>query len=359
MRISVNNYLKELENKKNYLKTLLAKFYLKELEVFNSQPTHFRQRVEFKIWQENDDLFYAMNKGKEIIKFKEFKNASKIIFDLMPILLTELKKTKILKAKLFQVEFLSSLAGDIIVSLIYHKKLDEFWELEAKKLAEFLKIKIIGRAKNQKIMLNNQGFILEELKVNNKIYKYRQYEQSFSQPNAKVCEKMLTWVSNLICDKNSDLLELYCGNGNFTIPLSFNFNKVFATEISKTSIKALGENLILNNIKNIEFARLSAEEFSEAMEEKRIFNRLKQKNINLKTYNFSTVLIDPPRAGVDNKTLELISKFKNIIYISCNPLTLLNNLEVLTKTHKINKVALFDQFPHSPHIETGVFLTVK
>ena len=352
----MSSYLEELENKKTYLKNLLSKFYTGEIEVFNSPPSHFRQRVEFKIWHENNDLFYAMKEGEELIKFKTFANAAELIANLMPILLDKIQVNELLKTKLFQIEFLSSLKGDILVSLIYHKQLNELWLNEALKLANSLNIKIIGRARKQKILVNNQDYILEELKVNNELFKYHQYEQSFSQPNAIVCQKMLSWVKSLITDKNSDLLELYCGNGNFTIPLSFNFRKVFATEISKLSIKALAENIELNNIKNLEFARLSAEEFTEAYFEKRVFNRLKEKNIDLKSYNFSTILIDPPRAGVDNNTLELVNKFPNIIYISCNPHTLANNLEFLSKTHQIKKVALFDQFPHSQHMEGGVFL---
>ncbi|MCK5855095.1 MAG: tRNA (uridine(54)-C5)-methyltransferase TrmA, partial [Sulfurovaceae bacterium] len=55
-------------------------------------------------------------------------------------------------------------------------------------------------------------------------------------------------------------------------------------------------------------------------------------------------------------TIELISKIQNIIYISCNPETLARDLESLTLTHDINDSAIFDQFPHTHHVESGVFL---
>ena len=93
---------------------------------------------------------------------------------------------------------------------------------------------------------------------------------------------------------------------------------------------------------------------TEALNKKREFRRLK--DIDLDSYNFSTVLVDPPRAGLDSATIELISNIDNIIYISCNPDTLARDLEILTKTHKIESSAIFDQFPHTPHIESGVFL---
>ncbi len=150
------------------------------------------------------------------------------------------------------------------------------------------------------------------------------------------------------------MCELYCGGGNFTIPLSQKFRKVLATEISKTSIKSALENCKLNNIENIDFIRMSAEDFVEALEEKREFRRLK--DINLKSYNFSTIFVDPPRAGLDDTTRDLVKDFEKIIYISCNPQTLHRDLKFLTKTHKIINFALFDQFAYTEHIESGVFL---
>ena len=151
-----------------------------------------------------------------------------------------------------------------------------------------------------------------------------------------------------------DFLESYCGLGNFTIPLSKYFDKVLATEISKLSIKSAKENCVLNGVENIEFIRLSSEEMTQALNRVREFRRLE--GINLDSYNFSTVLVDPPRAGLDSDTINLISNTPNIIYISCNPQTLARDLEILTQTHTIKDSAIFDQFPHTHHIESGVFL---
>lgn len=66
--------------------------------------------------------------------------------------------------------------------------------------------------------------------------------------------------------------------------------------------------------------------------------------------------MDPPRAGIDPLTLALVSKFDHIMYVSCNPETLRDNLKALLQTHSIARFALFDQFPFSPHIEAGVLL---
>ena len=165
---------------------------------------------------------------------------------------------------------------------------------------------------------------------------------------------MIEWVLSNISTNNQDLCELYCGGGNFTIPLSSKFNKVLATEISKTSIKSAKLNCQLNNITNIDFIRMSSEEFIEAKTGVREFTRLK--DIDLDSYNFHTIFLDPPRAGVDSKTLKLAQEFEQIIYISCNPETLKRDLDILIKTHKIQHFALFDQFAFSKHIESGIIL---
>ena len=109
-----------------------------------------------------------------------------------------------------------------------------------------------------------------------------------------------------------------------------------------------------NGIKNIDHARLSAEEITQALDGERPFRRLA--HLNLKEFEFSTVFVDPPRAGIDPDTLNLLSRFRNIIYVSCNPTTLLENLEYLSTSHATVSAATFDQFPFTPHLEVAVRL---
>ena len=86
---------------------------------------------------------------------------------------------------------------------------------------------------------------------------------------------MISWAKEQVKEKlDRDLLELYCGNGNFTIPLSKQFRKVLATEISKTSVKAAHENFALNKVSNIEVLRMSSEELTSALNKERSFRRL-------------------------------------------------------------------------------------
>lgn len=203
-------------------------------------------------------------------------------------------------------------------------------------------------------MVLDQDHVTETLLVGGKSYKYRQFENTFTQPNAMVNEQMLSWASDQARHLGGDLLELYCGNGNFTLPLSQHFNKVLTTEISKGSIAALKWNLETNSVSNVDHARLSAEELTEALDRVRPFRRLS--HLDLDSYQFSTIFVDPPRAGIDEKTLKLLARFENIIYISCNPETLAQNLNQLRDSHKIVAVAAFDQFPFTHHLESGVAL---
>jgi len=330
-----------------------------KFDIIKSSEKNFRNRAEFRIWWDKLDvnkeiLSYAMNDfSKNILKIDSCSIVSTEISSLMPKLLQELQSNIILSFKLFAIEFLSSSTEDILVTLIYHKKLEQEWEVLAKDIEKKLNIKIIGRSRKQKIVLSS-NFINETLRIKEQEFKFIYEENGFTQPNTNVNIQMIEWVLDNTVKSNSDLCELYCGGGNFTIPLSQKFNKVLATEISKTSIKSALKNCKLNNISNISFIRMRSEEFVEALEEKRAFNRLK--NIDLKAYSFSTIFMDPPRSGLDNTTRNLAKEFANIIYISCNPETLYRDLQELTQTHKVVKFALFDQFAYTNHIECSVIL---
>lgn len=357
----MTTYQQQLERKVACLAALLAPFAAPEMEVFASDPEGYRLRAEFRIWHDEAGVHYVMVAPGErasaatIAKITHLPIAAPAINALMPRLLVALQADAALHRKLFQCEFLSTLSGDMLVSLIYHRRLDEAWQQKAQALAQELGIAVIGRSRGQKIVLS-RDYVQETLTVCGRDWHYRQYEGAFTQPNGKMCEKMLAWACSQAGDDGRDLLELYAGNGNFTLPLSRHFRQVLATEISKSGVRALRENVAMNGIDNIRLARLSAEEFSEAWRGEREFQRLKQDGINLGDYDFSTIFVDPPRAGLDDATLAMMQRFSRIIYISCNPQTLAENLETLTQTHRIAACALFDQFPGTAHIESGVLL---
>lgn len=358
-QIKPEHYDQQLNQKADHIKALFAEFSPPSLTVFPSQPLHYRMRAEFKIWHQDNDSFYVMFRPEDPKvphRVDQFPVASETINHLMPELMTVVLQTPVLRQRLFQVEFLSTQTDEALITLIYHKKLDEEWEAAARTLQQTLNCQVIGRARKQKLVLN-MDFVTEQLTVNDKTYSYQQVEGSFTQPNAGINEKMLHWALSETKQLGGDLLELYCGNGNFTAVLAQNFNRVLATEISKTSVRSALHNFELNGVENVQIARMSSEELTAALMGEREFRRLK--DIDLNSYQFSTVLVDPPRAGLDKATEQLVSRFDNIIYISCNPDTLRGNLETLCKSHKIQQLAIFDQFPYTHHVEVGVSLAKR
>lgn len=330
---------------------------IKDFEIFESKEKFFRARAEFRLsFDENNNLKYSMfTTNKKLFFVDECFIVDSKIFDLMPKLLESINSEPILKSKIFAVEFLVG-SNNLLVTLIYHRQLDENWLNMAQKLEIDLDINIIGRSKKQQIVVS-QNFVDFNFKLLDRELYYQFFENSFVQPNLTMNQNMINWVFSNIKESKRDLLELYCGAGNFTIALASKFNRVFATEISKISIKSLTKNIDLNSIQNISFARLSSEEFTNAINKTREFFRLRE--IDLDSFDFETIFVDPPRSGLDDMTRDLVKRFDKIIYISCNQESLKRDLDELSSSHTIEKFAIFDQFPYSEHIESGAILSKK
>ncbi len=350
------DYATQLKEKEVRISELLAPFYQGAISCFDSPEHHYRARAEFRIWHDGDHCDYAMgNLDKNAaVTITECPKVITGIEKRMWTLLDKINVSSLLKKKLFSVEFLATTTDECLITMLYHKKLDNEWEEEVRGLESLLACKIIGRSRKQKVILSDD-FVTEKLEIDGSEVTYLQYESGFTQPNPTVNIKMIEWaIVQAGRTGGGDFLESYCGLGNFTIPLSRYFDKVLATEVSKRSIYAAQENCLVNGVDNITFVRLSSEEMTEALGKVREFTRLK--GVDLDGYNFSTVLVDPPRAGLDEGTIGLISSIDYIIYISCNPETLVRDLKILELTHQIEDSAIFDQFPHTAHIESGVFL---
>ena len=141
-------------------------------------------------------------------------------------------------------------------------------------------------------------------------------------------------------EKNS-LLDLYCGIGNFSIPLSGTFKNVTGVDSSVESIKLARRNAEVNDLDNVKFVQEKCRRYMERLNEPP-----------------DVLLADPPRSGMKD-ILPYIIKLrpKNIIYISCNPTTLARDLKFLTgNDYRIKKIRPFDMFPHTYHVETATLL---
>ncbi len=350
-------YEVQLASKRTRIEAMFASMYSGEIVLFASPDEHYRARSEFKVWHVGDHIHYAMNalEHKGVVLLEECPKVVQPISDLMFDLLEAVKHEAIDK-KLFGMDFLSSSKGEIAVSMLYHRRLDEEWQLKAETLSKQFGIHIIGRSRKQKVVIG-QDYVTETLQIGGQSYEFQQIENSFTQPNPRVNEKMVGWALKQFEGIGGDLLELYCGAGNFTIPFASKFDKVLATEISKSSINAAKKNMELNGVTNIDFVRMSAEEFVQALDGVRAFRRMAK--IDLTGYALKTLFIDPPRAGMDEASCDFAARHDNLLYISCNPETLKRDLERLASTHTVMAMALFDQFPYTDHLEMGVMLKRK
>lgn len=352
-------YARQLDAKLDALGKRLDGLDTPEPEIFRSPRIHYRQRAEFRFWHSGNDAFFAMfdpARPREPLRVDNFPPASRRINALMPALREAVLHTPVLKARLFQVEFLDTLAGETLLTLVHHRRLDAAWEDAARALAQQLDVRIIGRSRGQRITIGDD-FVTERLAIDAHEFVLRQPEGCFTQPNAEVNRTMLAWARRACTSGKTGLLELYCGIGNFTVAIAGHFDTVLATEINKTAIAAATHNLAANGIDNTFIARLSSEETAAALARQRLFRRLQ--GFDLDAFAADTVLVDPPRAGLDAATLAQVAGFERIIYISCNPLSLDENLRVLDTTHRIERLAAFDQFPYTPHLECGVSLVKR
>ncbi|MBD5770456.1 tRNA (uridine(54)-C5)-methyltransferase TrmA [Marinomonas colpomeniae] len=360
-QIQPEMYEQQLQDKQNELTELMATLSLPEMEVYASKPTHYRMRAEFRIWHDGDDLYYAMFDSEDPrtpIRTDQFLAASELINELMPKLINAVRDVPILRYKLFQVDFLTTTTGEALISLLYHKPIDEEWNAAAQVLDKaFPACHFIGRSRKKKQILT-RDFVMETLTVHGEKFHYQQVENSFTQPNAGISEKMLEWALDVTKGASGDLLEMYCGNGNFSIPLARRFDRVVATEISKVSVNSAQLNIAMNGMQNVQVVKMASEDVSAALNgDVELPKTLIQAGVS--ELSPSVVLVDPPRAGLDDATVELVRKIDSILYISCNPETLKSNLEALASTHYVVRYAMFDQFPYTHHVETAVYLTRK
>ena len=355
------------------------------IEIFKSKQTNggFRMRAVFGVHLDGPiDARYSMvevlgtstlpsgkiYKEKKTVLVDSFPMGSDAMRAAMPSVRSLVERDDAnLRRRLFQVEFLTATSGDVVVTMCYHRKLDEEWVKAAEGMREEmnrmhpeLNVSIVGRANRMRKVIGN-AFVMENVHLDGTVLKYKQLEGQFAQPNAQIATEMLKFARSCCAPSSNtnDFLELYCGNGHFTVALSPFFRTCLSTEISKTNIAAARENIEMNGIKNTHVVRLSAEEVVQAITGERVFTRLKDTQLDLTTLNIKTVLVDPPRAGCGPEVSKMLQRFENIVYISCNVETLAEDMLILSETHDMKRFAVFDQFPYTPHLECGAYLVKK
>ena len=292
-----SRYIEQAEYKKQYWLSFfqhslhVAPSLLKDTELFLSPPQHFRTRIEFALRFFADELSYAMfHPGdKTAIKITQCQHSSKAISEAMPCLMQELNRHPILAQRCNQINFRSNTQGQLLITLIYRQAISDKtlpFQQQITRLNEHYGWDIIVRSHKQQWSCE-KNYLDYNLQLNDKTYNYRQDDNTFTQPNQYINQQMLQWVKNQLpqqASDNDDLLELYCGNGNFSIALAAQFRSILATEMVRESLHLAHYAKQQNQINNLHFVRLSAQETSQALSRYRQFNRLK--HIDLDGYQF-------------------------------------------------------------------------
>ena len=127
---------------------------------------------------------------------------------------------------------------------------------------------------------------------------------------------------------------------------------VLAVEINPKLVAAGEENMALNGVTNVHCMCVNAQYFSRNM----LGSQTWTSQSNGQRYNFGAVLVDPPRAGLDDFTRSKVANYPYIMYISCNPQALERDVLQLSRTHTVARFAFFDHFPYTKHVECGALL---
>lgn len=141
------DYPQQLADKVARYKADFAAFDLPEPEVFASEPLAYRLRAEFRMWHTGERVDYAMfdpADPRQVIVLDAFPPAAPPIAAAMPRLRDALMASEPLKRKIFQVEFQATLSGELMISLVYHRPLDDAWQTAAAGLAAELGVQLIG-----------------------------------------------------------------------------------------------------------------------------------------------------------------------------------------------------------------------
>ena len=134
--LPTEQYEAQLAEKVVRLQSMMAPFSDLVPEVFRSPVSHYRMRAEFRIWHDGDDLYHIIfdQQTKSRIRVDSFPAASELINQLMTAMIAGVRNNPVLRHKLFQIDYLTTLSNQAVVSLLYHKKLDDEWRQEAEAL---------------------------------------------------------------------------------------------------------------------------------------------------------------------------------------------------------------------------------
>lgn len=318
-------YRIELEYKLQKINNLLKKnkidYQVKDI-IKSAKRYNYRNKVSLKI--EDNIIGYYEKDTHNIVEI----NKCFLLNDAINDVIDDLPRLSIINGS---VIIRSNLKGELLL-IIYTDKLN-------KDGIKYLvnKHRISGIVLNDKCIFGSD-FLVDKIDD----YKFKISYNSFFQVNPYICKELFKIVKDYTKDANN-LIDLYSGVGTLSIVAKENASSVLGVEIIDNAAINAKTNAMLNGVSNISFI---------ASDTNKIISYLEGKDF---------VIVDPPRSGLTSKVIEGIKKYqvKNILYVSCDPNTLMRDLNLLLTDYKIIEFKLLDMFPNTYHVESVCVLEHK
>jgi len=340
---------KQIEFKANTLKQNLIKMAKIEpqtwMPALTDESWHYRRRarlsVRWVIAKEKVLVGFREKDGRYVADMDYCEILQKPLDDLLKPLALMVEKLRI-RQQIAQVE--ASVADDDVALIVRHLK--PIGVADEKILLDFAKeydVRIYSQSKGPKTIFEMTDK-KEPLYFDMKEYGIRMefLPSDFIQVNAKMNIKMINQAMDLLDIQKEDVvLDLFCGLGNFTLPLAKRVKKIVGIEGEKTLVKRAVENAKLNSLDNVEFFEADL--------------RKNHENSEWYKQDYSKIIIDPPRSGAW-EILPLIASMgaNTLLYVSCHPASLARDADRLVNEFgfKMVKAGVMDMFPHTSHVES-------
>ena len=356
-------YEQTLKMKQNAVQSLVNKTLKNKINVQETigmeNPFHYRNKAQYPLGRSKDGkpiIGVFANRTHEVIPMEKCYIQNPNSEKIAKFILEFIKKNnlsiydEISRKGLFRhiVIKVGIKTNEIMCVLVINgKAIPKEKELIKELTQRFPNIKTIVKninTKNTNVILGQEniniygnGYIKDILGE----YTFKISPLSFYQVNPIQAEKLYNLgVEQAQITKNDIVFDLYCGIGTISIFMSKYAKKVYGVEIVKDAVKDAIENAGINNVTNTEFYAGKVEIILDEL-------------INKKNIVPNVIMVDPPRKGLDKNSINNIMKIKprKIVYISCNPATLIRDLACFEELYDIRTITPVDMFPFTSHVE--------
>lgn len=312
------NYDNQINYKKDKLKNILKKFSGLNIDIDvikNKDVIGYRNKIELKI---------------EDNRWGYYNNSTHNFVEIDKCLLAKDSINKVIKNK----KYINVSNGKIIIRSNYNDEILLCIETKDKVDIDIdsLKnnIKLVGVVVNNKTYYGDNFFY--EM-INNKIFKVNY--NSFFQINNYITKEMINVINNNCSGKI--LLDLYCGVGFLGQVIDYEFDKIYGIELNRNSVIDAINNAKINKIINTYYM---------CGDSSKLISNIKE--------NIDTLIIDPPRSGLYKNMVNDVLNISSdkIIYVSCNPITLVRDINLLKEKYVVEKIYLLDMFSNTFHFES-------